>query len=251
MYLVKDRQFGMDRCVFTHTDPRTEGYRGDVAEKVNLDYDMNRIHSWPDGERACPELGQDQSNPNFYKVFKFPAERNASGFALIGSGAPFVFYSWADYRDQINPPPERFAPRLTGDEYFNYLEDADAVVQVRKATDQNEPLPDGANRDQVAEWVARQQMDTDGSIQQVWFLPTGTNLAEIRLLEVSERYTGDPDELHPVRFWIDVNGGKYRVAVVDITNDRLAKIRSNPSNALPEGWTINNARGWSRRGPIQ
>ena len=50
MFLVKDRRLGMDHYVFTHIDPRTDGYPGDVIDGVTLDYDMNAVHRWPNGQ---------------------------------------------------------------------------------------------------------------------------------------------------------------------------------------------------------
>jgi hypothetical protein len=58
MFLVKDRHFGMDNFVFTHLDPRPEGYKGDVLEDVTPDYDMNAIHSWPAGHPAPNPYGR-------------------------------------------------------------------------------------------------------------------------------------------------------------------------------------------------
>ncbi len=75
MFLVKDRRLGMDNYVFTQTDPRTEGFKGEVAEGVTLDFDMNAIHYWPNGQRRPnPQLGRDPKDPKHYQVFKFPEE---------------------------------------------------------------------------------------------------------------------------------------------------------------------------------
>ena len=58
MFLVKDRRLGMDNYVFTQTDPRIEGCKGDVIEGATLDFDRNAIHHWSDGQpRPNPQLG--------------------------------------------------------------------------------------------------------------------------------------------------------------------------------------------------
>lgn len=51
MFLIRDRRYGKDHFVFTHMNPRTEGYQGDVAEDIQLDYDMNAIHRVRQEER--------------------------------------------------------------------------------------------------------------------------------------------------------------------------------------------------------
>src|ERR1700733_5294485 len=109
MFLVKDRRLGMDDFVFMQTDPRAEGYKGDVSEDVTLDYDMNAIHLWPYGQpRPNPQLGRDPKNPKHYKVFKFPEELHAAGFEFVHFNTPFVTYSWSDYRKRYYPVPEEF-----------------------------------------------------------------------------------------------------------------------------------------------
>ena len=102
MFLVKDRRLGMDYYVFTQLDPRTDGYRGDVTEDVNLEFDMNAIHRWPDGEpRPSPRLGRDPSNPRHYRVFKFPHELEAARFEFVDYNTPIIAYSWLDFRQRF------------------------------------------------------------------------------------------------------------------------------------------------------
>ncbi|MFL5338579.1 MAG: hypothetical protein ACJ8F7_00280 [Gemmataceae bacterium] len=248
MFLVKDRRLGMDTYVFTRTDPRTDGYKGDVIEGVSLDYDMNAIHIWPDGEDSPnPQLGRNPKNPKHYKVFKFPQELRTAGFEFVNSNTPFVTYSWSDYRKRYFPVPEEYAKSMSQDEWFDFLEEADFAAKIRKKMGEPvEPKP-GSTRDQIAEWVAKRHMGADAAIQQVWFLPAESPTDEIRLLEVSERYTPESGEIEPFDFGVDVADTKVKLRVADVTVEQIAKIKAEPAKWLPKGWKINDALVWGRR----
>lgn len=191
MFLIHDRRLAMDNYVFTQTDPRTDGYKGEVIEGVTLDYDMNAIHHWPDGERRPdPQLGRDPKNPAHYKVFKFENELRAAGFRLIHSSTPFLAYSWSDYRKRYYPVPEEYAKTMTQDEWFDFLEDADSAAKIRKRMNEPQKPMNGENMDEIAKWVAQRHMGADGGIHQVWYLRAGPPADEIRLLEVSRTGPG-------------------------------------------------------------
>jgi hypothetical protein len=250
MFLVKDRRLGLDNYVFTHKDPRTEGYKGDVIEGVTLEYDMNAIHLWPDGQRSPnPQLGRDPNNPKHYKVFKFPEELLAAGFEFVHFNTPFVV-SWSDYRKRYYPVPEEYAKTMSQDEWFDFLEEADAATQIRKKmSEPNKPKP-GDSRAQVAEWVAKRHMGADGGIHQVWFLQLGSPEGEIRLLEVSERFTGEAAKIEPIDFGLDIEGAKYKLLVADVSVEQLEKIKTDPAKSLPNDWKIDGALIWGRRGRL-
>ena len=70
MFLLQDNRHGVINLVFTWEDPRKSGYKGDFVEDVSLDYDMEMVHRWLDGEprpEAC--VGRAPDNPKHYKVF--------------------------------------------------------------------------------------------------------------------------------------------------------------------------------------
>jgi hypothetical protein len=252
MFLVKDRRLGMDTYVFTQTDPRTERRKGDVIEDVTLDYDMNAIHSWPYGQpRPDPQLGRDPKNPRHYKVFKFPEELRSAGFEFVDSNTPFVEYSWSDYRKRYSPVPEEYAKRMTQDEWFDFLEEADSATKIRKKISEPKKPKQGSNRDHTAEWVAERHMAADGGIHEVWFLHSGSPADEIRLLEVSERFTGQAAKIEPIDFSLDVDGAKYKLLVADLSAEELEKIKADPSKSLPKDWKIGGAIVWGRRGRRQ
>ena len=252
MFLVKDRRLGMDQYIFTQTDPRSDGYQGELVEEVTLEYDMNAIHIWPAGQpRPEPQLGRNPKNPKQYKVFKFPGELRAAEFVLEHANTPFVAYSWSDYRKHYYPVPEEYAKSMTQDEWFDFLEEADVATKFRKSITQPDKPQKGGNRDEIAEWVAKRHMGSDGGIQQVWSLPVGSPTDEIRLLEVSERFTGEAQKIEPVNIGLDIDGAKYRLLVADISANQLGKIKADPSNSLPDGWKIDGALIWGRRGRQQ
>ncbi len=252
MFLVKDRRLGMDNYVFTQTDPRADGYKGEVVDGVTLDYDMNAIHLWPNGQlRPNPRLGHDPNNAKLYKVFKTPEQLQAEGFVPVHVNTPFVAYTWADYRKHYYPVPEEYAKSMTQDEWFDFLEETDCATKLRKKMNEAEKPPKGNNRDQIAEWVAKRHMGSDGGIQQVWFLPSGSPADEMRLLEVSERYTGEAAKIEPVDFGLDIDGASYKLLVADVSVDQLAKIKADPAERLPGGWKLDRAIIWGRRGRQQ
>ncbi len=252
MFLVKDRRLGLDNYVFTHTDPRTEGYKGDVIEGVTLDYDWNAIVPWADGQpRPNPQLGRDPNDPKHYKVFKFPEELHAAAFEFVHFNTPFVEYSWSDYRKRYYPVPEEYAKTMSQDEWFDFLEEADAATQIRKKMSEPNKPKQGDSRAQVAEWVAKRHMGADGGIHQVWFLQLGSPAGEIRLLEVSERFTGEAAKIEPIDFGLDIEGAKYKLLVADVSVEQLEKIKADPAKLLPKDWKIDGALIWGRRGRQQ
>lgn len=249
MFLVKDRRLGMDKYVFTQMDPRAEGYKGDVIEGVALKYDIEAIHNWPDGEnRPNPQLGRDPNNTKLYKVFKFPEELQAAGFEFVYSNRPFFAYSWSDYRKQYYPIPAEYAETMTQDEWFDFLEEADFAAKIRKKMSEPKEPKQGSSRDQIAEWVAKRHMGADGGIHHVWFLPSGSPADEIRLLEVSERFTGEAAKIEPIDFGLDLDGAKYKLLVADISAEHLEKIKADPAKLLPKDWMIDGVLIWGRRG---
>jgi hypothetical protein len=246
MYLIKDRRLGRDYFIFTQEDPRKEGYKGDVVDGVILDYDMNAIHLWPDGEpRPEPRLGRDPTNQRHYKVFKFPHELQAAGFELVDYNTPILAYSWEDYREMF-PVPAELAKTLGQSEWFDYLDEIDEAAKLRQKQNPEPEPPLGSDRDLIAEWVAKRHLSADGSLRQIVYLPTGAPPNEIRLLEINERLTRPENTLEPIDFSIDVAGKAMRLSVADLTGEQFEQLRRNPAN-LPPGWSLEKLRFWGRR----
>jgi hypothetical protein len=184
-------------------------------------------------------------------VFKFPAELHAAGFDLVHSNTPFVAYSWSDYPKRNHPGPEEYAKKMTSDKWFDFLEDADSAARIRKSLTEFKKPKQCSNRDEVAKWVAQRHMGAEGGIHHVCFLPTDSPADEIRLLEVSERFTAGVGKVEPIDFGLDLDGRKYKLSVADVSLDQLEKIKANPSQSVPKDWTIDRMLIWDRRELLQ
>jgi hypothetical protein len=243
MFLIKESRSGRDYFIFTHTDPRKEGYRGELIDDVVLDYDVNAVHLWPDGEPAPqPELGRDPTNPKHYTVFKFPDQRRAAGFEFVQQNTPIDLYSWRDYLRMF----PALAQALEQEEWSDYLDEIDEATKLRRQQTVDAEPPPGSNRDRIAEWVAKRHLSADGSLRQVVYLPTGAPPDEIRLLEVNERLPRSEDTPEPIDFGIEVAGRPIKLFVADVTGDQLEKLKRDQAN-LPTGWSLDKALSWGRR----
>jgi hypothetical protein len=243
VYLARDNRHGSLYLVFTWEDPRNSGYEGHVEEGVFLDYDMESVHSWPDGT-AQPEacLGQSPDNPNHYKVFKYQSDLEASGYTPV-SGSVVVFGSWGDYAALHLIPPD---PRQTTDEkWYGYLDKLDEDSRVRRQLTPTVSIPLVRNRDNIAAWVARRHLIADSSIREVWYLPKGSPQDEIRFLELNDRLAGAELSVEPIDFALDIEGAAFRLFVADITTEQLANVKRD-SSLLPRGWSLDENTIWRR-----
>lgn len=249
MFLIEDRRPGLHNFIFTQMDPRRDGYSGNVINDVTLEYDLNSIHAWPDGEPFPePKLGRDPAKPKHYKVFKSSQELQSAGYQFVNDHTPVVVYSWRDYRQMV-PVPSELAEKLGSDEWFDYLDEIDAATKLRRQKEVEPEPPQGSDLDRIAEWVAKQHLGADGSIRRVLYLPTGAPHGELRLLEVNERIGGAADRVEPIGYGIEIAGVPLSVSVADITSDQLEMMKSDPST-LPRGWDLKEARvydGWRLR----
>ncbi|MBX9679007.1 MAG: hypothetical protein K2X38_09610 [Gemmataceae bacterium] len=249
MFLVKDRRLGMDHFIFTQMDPREDGYRGDVIENVSLDYDMNAVHRWPEGlGRPDPQLGRSPGDPSHYKVFKSHNELSESGFKYVHFNTPFVAYSWEDYRKRYYPIPEEFAKRMTEEEWFDFLDDADAAQKVRQTMSEPKKPTKTSDRDEIAQWIAKRHFNVDAAVRQIWFLPAESPPDEFRFLEVNDRFASESQHVEPIDMGFDVDGSSFRLLVADVSGTQLEQIKSKPATLLPSGWSLRNAIVWGRRG---
>jgi hypothetical protein len=244
VFLVADHRDGATYLVFTGEDPRQAGYEGVVDVGVTLDYDMEAVHRWPDGE-AAPEacVGRDPTNPTHYKVFKFSRDRQAEGFQPV-AGTPLVFVSWRDYA-RLRLPPD---PEKTEDEsWYDYLDRLDEAARRRRQRAQRPPAPMTGSRDEVAAWVAKRHLIADSGIREVWYLPGGAPPEEIRLLELNDLLAGPEAKAEAIDFGLDVEGKRYRLVIADVTTEQLEHIKQDRSR-LPSGWSLDNPQIWRRRG---
>jgi len=245
MFLVKDERYGVTYLVFTWEDPRREGYRGQVAEGVSLDYDMEAVHAWPDGhERPEACVGQAPDNPNHYKVFRYGRDLREAGYQPV-RGTAVVFGSWSEYERLHLIPPD---PERTEDEsWYDYLERLDDASRHRRQRAQIAEEPVDNSRDKVAAWVARKHLIADSSVREVWYLTQGAPPEDIRLLEVNDRIGWAGEKVEAMDFGLDIEGAKFRLFVADVTTDQLEQVKRDPA-LLPPGWALKGATTWSRRG---
>ena len=252
MYLIVDRRLGMEHYIFTYDDPKEDGYEGEVNSGVTLTYAMNDIHLWPDGTyRPDPKLGRDPANPKHFQVFKYPADLEKAGFEYVHFNTPIVVASWNDYRQKYYPVPEQFAKTMTQSEWFDYLEETDQAARIRKTRDESKTPPKESSSRDFAHWIAKTHMKEDSSIQEVWFLEKDSPQKEIRLLEVNEQLGEVPFPLDPVDFGVGFDGVKLKLIIADITPAQLSLIKNDPKKYLPEGWVLDGALIWGRRGKVQ
>lgn len=244
MFRVQTQRFGTTRQVFTVEDPRKAGYKGDAEDGVNLEFDMEAVYTWPEGERmpeAC--LGRSLTNPKQYKVFKYRHELDAAGYEFV-PGTTSKFGWWLDYLRLHLEPPD---PDQTDEvEWYDYLDHLD---QEWRRLGEKSPWPEtpkSTNRDDVAAWVAKKHFVTDASIHEIWYLPQGAPADEIRLLEVNERLTGDVADVEPIDFGLDVSGARFKLFVADLSSDQLEQLKRDPSR-LPAGWRVDGNLVWRRR----
>ncbi len=246
MFLVKDKLYGTTYLVFTYENPRKDGFAGQVDEDVELDYDMEAVHRWPEGGRrpGVPRVGQAPENRKRYKVFRSADERSAEHYIAV-DGAPVVFGSWSDYVGlHLNPPDPL---QLKEEDWHEYLDKVDEFSRRSREREQAPEAPVGGNRDDVAEWVARKHFIVDRGIREIWYLPKESPLDEIRLLELNEQVPFSGSQVEATDFGLDVEGASFRLMVADVNGDQLQQVKTDPSR-LPPGWSLDDKRIWRRRG---
>ncbi|HEV3006969.1 MAG TPA: hypothetical protein VGX78_21035 [Pirellulales bacterium] len=242
MFLVKDNRHGATYHVFLWEDPRKAGYKGPVEEGISLDYDMEAVHAWPDGQDA-PEVawGQAPDNPKHFTVFRYERERQSAGYLPVVNGC--VLGSWTDYLKLHLLPPD---PDGTADElWYDYLDKVDDDSRRRRKRLQAPALPTNTSRDEVAAWVAKKHLIADAAVREVWYLPRGAPPEEIRLLELNDRLAGTESNAEAIDFGLDIDGAQFRLYVADITSEQLNQIKQDPSR-LPRGWSLDENRIWRR-----
>jgi hypothetical protein len=96
MYLAEDRSRGQSYLVFTEVDPREDGFTGSVTEDVFLDVPEG-LFLWPDGHGGPePCVGQDPTDANRYKVFKYSRDLQKAGYRPV-SATFDVYERWSEY----------------------------------------------------------------------------------------------------------------------------------------------------------
>ena len=196
VYLTEDHRNGTTTHVFTFENPRQAGYQV-PAKPVDLEYDM-AVHEWPEGaDRPLPVLGRAKmrvaSDPlPIYKVFGNERACRDEGYELQPDGMNFVVIdSWLAYLRLFAPAAQN------AEHWFEQLDQIDDAARSRGQLPEEPDEPQGASRDDVAAWVAKQHLAVDSSIRQIVYLPMGAEPEEIRFIEVSDRLIAPDSWLAP------------------------------------------------------
>lgn len=98
--------------------------------------------------------------------------------------------------------------------------------------------PPRANGDDFARWLAHRHLESDASVRDVIYLPSGAPASEVRLLEVNRLLNAPaPDVIEPTDYTPDIAGLSFTVFVADITPDQWERIERG-TLALPRGWEL-------------
>ena len=99
----------------------------------------------------------------------------------------------------------------------------------------------------LAEWHAREHLQTDPGIVSVHYLPKNSPDREIRLVEVNELIAErERDPVEPLDFGVDVgDANAHKLMVVDVTPSQWAAIQRGEI-ALPQGWSLAEAVSYRR-----
>src|ERR1700693_1994472 len=111
----------------------------------------------------------------------------------------------------------RLAEQFDTAQWFDFLDEVDAVARRRQQRESSEPDGPPANdRDSVAAWIAKKHFLVDVGVSSIWYLPAHALPDEIRLLEVSDRSAGpDVPQLQAMDYRLDIDGCPFRLFVAD------------------------------------
>jgi hypothetical protein len=90
---------------------------------------------------------------------------------------------------QLPTPQElaRTAEQFDQEQWFEFLDELDAVSRRRQRRVEEPAPPATAERETMAYWIARKHLVSDSGVREIWYLPQGSPSDEIRLLEVNDR----------------------------------------------------------------
>lgn len=94
MYVVKDSKTHW--YVFTETDPRGDGFAGEVKDDVSLVDDFPEILDWPGGERPSQWLGVASQDEKDFRVFPAPIDCRSAGYIPLTTKY-WVGESWREW----------------------------------------------------------------------------------------------------------------------------------------------------------
>jgi hypothetical protein len=99
------------------------------------------------------------------------------------------------------------------------------------------------DRDSMAKWYAKQHLQTDPGLREIYYLTKGAPDREIRFVEINELIAQmNDDTLEPIDFGVDTGAdSEHKLLVLDVTPGQWEAIRRGDL-ALPAGWTLDDGR---------
>jgi hypothetical protein len=144
----------------------------------------------------------------------------------------------------------RTAEQYDEGQWFEFLDELDAVSR-RRQRRVGEPAPPAtADRDAMARWVARKHLVSDSGIREIWYFPQGAPPDEIRFLEVNDRLSlsdAEVTRVEPIEFGLAGQDARLKLLVADVSGDQLDAIKAGCLE-LPRGWELSGNTIWGRRG---
>jgi hypothetical protein len=150
------------------------------------------------------------------------------------------------------PTPQelaRTAEQYDEEQWFEFLDELDAVSRRRQRRVEEPAPPAAAERDTMAHWMARKHLVSDSGIREIWYLPQGSPPDEIRLLEVNDRLAlsdAEAARVEPIEFGLAGQDTRFKLLVADVSGDQLDAIKAGRLD-LPRGWELSGKIIWGRR----
>lgn len=98
------------------------------------------------------------------------------------------------------------------------------------------------DRDEMARWYAREHLEVDPGIREVYYLPADAPEREIRLVEINELIVERLEEaLEPLDFGVGRDADvEHTLLVLDVTPGQWERIQKQEV-PLPSGWSLRGA----------
>jgi hypothetical protein len=144
----------------------------------------------------------------------------------------------------------RTAEQYDEGQWFEFLDELDAVSRRRQHRVGDPAPPATADRDTMAHWVARKHLVSDSGIREIWYLPRGAAPDEIRLLEVNDRMPlsdAEATRVEPIEFGLAGHDARLQLLIADVSGDQLDAIKAGRLE-LPRGWELSGNIIRGRRG---
>ena len=92
MYLVRTQANHATYTIILATDPREDGWKGEVVEGVELDKDEKVTSLWGMAQvrPSGPVIGQDPNNTRRFKMFADPDDLRSAGFLVLSTQGWYV-----------------------------------------------------------------------------------------------------------------------------------------------------------------